>query len=331
MKKRIAILGATGTVGQKAIKLLEDHPNFEVTELVASDRSTGKIYGEIVDWRESSEIPSYVKNIKLIDHGEVTADYALSALPSDVAKSTEIKLAEKGVHVISNASAYRMDPNVPLLIPEINPGHLKLVDKQKTKGKIITNPNCATVFLALGLFPLMSLGHINHVSVITLQGLSGAGFPGVASLDIVGNTIPNISGEEEKVETESAKILGAIDCPADFQITAHVNRVPVISGHTVGMHVFFDQDVSAAQVKQAFEAKRTEFPELYRLYDNPFRPQPAKDISWNDQRAHIGRIKQGGSPNVVGLVSMGHNLVRGAAGAAILNLELFDRYLENSR
>ncbi len=323
----VAVLGATGTVGQKIIAMIEQHPLFHVAEVAASHRSEGKKYLEACTWREPLPFPEKMASLTLKELSEVTSPFALSALPADSAKEIEPLLASKGIHVISNASAFRMQNNVPLIIPEINASHIELVKAQSTPGKIITNPNCSTVFLALGLAPLMKLGKINHVSVTTLQALSGAGYPGVPSFDLIGNVIPNIGGEEEKIEQEANKILGEIDSPAVFDLTVHVNRVPVVHGHSISMHVFFENEVKASSVREAFEVAQRELPGAYKLHFDDFSPQPARDLTHDDQRAHIGRIKQGGNSKVVGLVSMGHNLVRGAAGAAIKNLELAQQTL----
>ncbi len=325
MKTPVAILGATGTVGQKMIKMLENHPSFMIAELAASPRSEGKVYGDHVQWREQGQIPADTANLTLKSLKEITSPFALSALPSDSAKEIEPFLASKGIHIISNASTFRMDKNTPLVIPEINAEHFKMVKNQKTPGKIITNPNCATVFATLGIAPLIELGKINHISIVTLQAISGAGYPGVPSIDILGNIVPNIGGEEEKIETEAQKILGTLDKPAEFDITAHVHRVPVAHGHSVCLHIQFENNVSVDQVKASFKKWQEKFPGLYEIYSDEFSPQPLRDLTPTDQRAHIGRIKQGSRSNIIGLISLGHNLVRGAAGAAILNLEAFQK------
>ena len=331
MKIGIALIGATGTVGQKVIKMLEGHPLFEIRELVASEKNTGKKYADVVPWRETGDIPPTIATQTLIEYQQVTMPYAISSIPADEALVIEKALAQKGTHVVSNASAYRMHAEIPLLIPEINAPHLELIKTQQTAGKIITNPNCSTVFLALGLHPLRQLGTIEHVSVVTLQAISGAGYPGVPSLDILGNCIPNIGGEEPKIENEVRKILGEKNTPANFKVTVHVNRIPVVDGHTICMHVFFKNNIDVATVEKHFMGLAEQHPELYVYHRDPFRPRPRQDITPFDQRTHIGRIKQGGEPNVIGLVAMGHNLVRGAAGAAILNLELLHQYLENKK
>lgn len=328
-KIKVAILGATGTVGQKLIKMLETHPKFEVAELVASERSTGELYGEIVHWREFGEVPEAVKKLKIISYKEVTAPYALSSIPGELASEIEGGLAAKGVHIISNTSAHRMFPDIPLVIPEINKSHFVLTNKQKTKGKIITNPNCSTVFLALGLNPLHKNFTIEDVSVFTLQAISGAGYPGVASLDILGNTIPNIGGEEKKIEQEILKILGAAEVHANFPVFANVNRVPVDHGHSITMHVRVKEKTSLEALRELFQAETKKFPGAYKYYTEDFKPQPKFSLTWDDNKTHIGRIRLSPCGHKISVISMGHNLVRGAAGAAILNLEAFHEFLNS--
>lgn len=317
MKKYpVAILGATGTVGQKVISMLNHHPQFYVAEVAASGSNVGKKLSEACQWRDETPLSDFIGNLVLRDCTEVTSPYAISGLPGDVAKIVEPFLANKGTIVSSNASTFRMDEHTPLLIPEINPEQIHLLEQQTTKGKIITNPNCSTVMLACALKPLMDLAMIDHISVVTLQAASGAGYPGVSSLDLIGNTIPFIGNEEDKIEIESEKILGR-----KLNISCHVNRVPVVDGHTVVMHVYFKKPVTPETVRAEFLKNK----ELYKVHDEDNRPQPRRDLSPYDMQIHIGRIKQGSSPTVIGLVSLGHNLVRGAAGAAIKNLE---HYLE---
>lgn len=317
MKKHpVAILGATGTVGQKVISMLNNHPLFYVAEVAASGNNVGKKLKEACQWRDETPLSDFIGDLVLRDCTEVTSPFAISGLPGDVAKVIEPFLASKGIIVSSNASTFRMDEHTPLLIPEINPEQIHLLEQQKTSGKIITNPNCSTVMLACALKPLMDLAPIEQVSVVTLQAASGAGYPGVSSLDLIGNTIPFIGNEEDKIETESEKILGR-----KLNISCHVNRVPVVDGHTVVLHVYFKKAVSPEMVRTEFLKQ----PELYKVYDEDNRPQPRRDLTPYDMKIHIGRIKQGHAPHVIGLVSLGHNLVRGAAGAAIKNLE---HYLE---
>ncbi|MCJ8344390.1 aspartate-semialdehyde dehydrogenase [bacterium] len=327
MKIPIALLGATGTVGQKFISLIHNHPKFELKYLVASQRNTGKKYQEAVSWRDESKLPDHIANMVLCDLEDIQCDYAISCLPADIANDWEPKLANLGIHVISNASSFRDHQDVPLVIPEINAQHFELVKQQNTPGKIITNPNCATVFLALALFPLIALSKIEHLDVVTLQAISGAGYPGVSAYDLLGNTIPNIGGEEDKIEKEALKIFG--DQLASTTIHSHVNRVPVLQGHSIILHVLFEDAVEIKQVEAKFKDFEKQYPGLYKIHSDSFHPQPLRDLHPQDQRTHIGRLKQGGTDNRIGLVSMGHNLVRGAAGAALLNLESFDQFLKS--
>lgn len=325
MKTSIALLGATGTVGQKFISLIHDHSDFELKHIVASKRNNGKLYKDAVAWRDESVLPDFIANMTLSDVDDIKCDYAISCLPADIASEWEPQLAKRGIHVISNASSFRDHDLVPLVIPEINKDHFNLVQSQDTPGKIITNPNCATVFLALALFPLLELSPIEHLDVVTLQGISGAGYPGVSAYDLLGNTIPNIGGEEDKLEKEALKIFG--EKLNGASIHSHVNRVPVLQGHSIVLHVLFKDDVDVKSVESIFSDFSSQYDGLYKIHKDPFHPQPLRDLNPRDQRAHIGRIKQGGSPNRIGLVSMGHNLVRGAAGAALLNLEYFHKFL----
>lgn len=310
----VAILGATGTVGQKVISMLANHPQLYVAEVAASGNSVGKKLSEACQWRDETPLSDFIGNLIVQDCALVSSPFAISGLPGEVAKIIEPLLASKGIIVSSNASTFRMDEHTPLLIPEINPEQIHLLEQQNTKGKIITNPNCSTVMLACALKPLLDLGPIDHVSVVTLQAASGAGYPGVSSLDLIGNTIPFIGNEEDKIESESEKILSR-----KLNISCHVNRVPVVDGHTVVLHVYFKNPMSPEKVRAEFLKNK----ELYKVHDEDNRPQPRRDLTPYDMQIHIGRIKQGFAPHVIGLVSLGHNLVRGAAGAAIKNLELY--------
>lgn len=302
----VGVMGATGLVGKMARELLKEHPLFRLEQVAASPSSAGK----------------ELEGRKLRQCLEITTPYVLSALPACVAKEVEPQLLQRGQHVLSNASAHRMDPHIPILIPEVNPSHLHWIQQQKTPGKMVTNSNCATVFAAMALQPLLDLGEVEHVSVVTLQGVSGAGYPGVSSLDILGNTIPYIPEEEAKICRELKKILGG-DQPVEWGVTAQVHRVPVLHGHTVCLNVRFQTAVSSKSVREVLEGRKS-----YQVHDDPYQPQPAKVLTPRDMRVHIGRIQQGGDAQTVGLVAMGHNLVRGAAGAALLNLEVLHNHLE---
>ncbi|WHQ46838.1 MAG: aspartate-semialdehyde dehydrogenase [Candidatus Midichloria sp.] len=329
MYTSIAILGATGVVGQKVIALLANNPRFNIIELVASDQRIGQAFGEACDWREPiMPLPEKISKIKLSSDQDLKADFIVSCLPSDIAEVLEPALAKQGKIVFSNASAFRMHENIPLLVPEINFDHLSLLRKQKTKGKIITNPNCSAVGVTIALAPLMRLGEIEHVSVVTLQSISGAGYPGVPSLDILGNTIPYISSEAEKITEETKRILGTAENYAEFSITTHVHRVPVMYGHTVTMHVMFKESVRSEQAIESYLAWNKKYSELFLIHNKSGRPQSTKDLAHNDMRAHIGHLRQGDKPNIIGLVCLTHNLVRGAAGAVVANIESYLNFRE---
>jgi aspartate-semialdehyde dehydrogenase len=336
-KYRVGILGATGTVGQRFVQLLENHPQFEVNALAASDRSQGKTYAEATSWKLTSPMPENVKNIRVSAIAPpLDCDLVFSSLPSDAARDAELNFAKAGYPVISNSSAFRMDGDVPLLIPEVNHAHLDLIETQRknrgfTKGFIVTNPNCAAIVVTPPLRVLQQEFGIEAAIVTTLQAISGAGYPGVASLDIMDNIIPFINTEEEKLEAETLKILGEIDRPADFAISAQCNRVNVIDGHTACVRVKLRRKTNLAEIKAAL-ANFTALPQELKLHsaplepiivrEEPDRPQPRLDRdAGRGMATTIGRIL----PDSVfdwKFVALSHNTVRGAAGAAILNAEL---------
>lgn len=322
----VAIIGATGAVGQKLIRLIDAHPNFIISEVSASDHNVGKKYADATLWRESTPLSKDIAHMTLLPPLELKTPIILSALPAKAAKVIELELVKKGHQVISNASAFRMKKDVPLLIPEINLDHLLLIESQRTTGCLITNPNCLAVFAALALKPLMKLGTIQHVSIVSLQAMSGAGYFGLSAYEIMNNIIPNIAGEEDKIETELLKILGTKEQPADFSITVHTNRIPILHGHTAVIHVRYEEKISLNDIHQVLADAKDQFPKAYQIHEDSFSPQPQLHITEIDHRAHIGRVKVGDQGHVVGLTVMGHNLVRGAAGAALLNLEAFLNY-----
>jgi aspartate-semialdehyde dehydrogenase len=334
-KLHVAVLGATGTVGQKFITLLDGHPYFEVAELVASERSQGKAYREACAWKQDTPIPPRIADMQIRGIEDfLESPLLFSGLDSSVAKDAERIYAERGHVIISNASSYRMDPQVPLVIPEINPDHLSLIANQPWKGAVVTNSNCSTMFLAMALAPLEETFGVKAVQVSTLQAISGAGYPGVPSYDIVGNVIPYIGGEEEKMETEAQKILGTmVDGRIDearFAVSAQCTRVPVIDGHTETVSFSLQNKASIEELKSVLSGFRgipqelalpsaPEHPIL--LMDEPNRPQPARDaLRENGMATIIGRLRP---CNVLDyrMVVLGHNTIRGAAGAAVLNAE----------
>ena len=324
----VAVLGATGVVGQKVIALLSNNPLFKIIELVASERRVGYSFHEACDWREPiCNVPDYIANMRLCDIHNLKADFVISCLPSEIAKIIEPNLASQGKIVFSNASAFRMSKDVPLLIPEINYAHLSLLSLQSYSGKIIANPNCSATGIALALAPLTYIDEIDHVSIVTLQSISGAGYPGIPSLDILGNTIPHIPEEAEKITGETKKILGSRNNPAQLAITTHVHRVPVMWGHTATLHITFKHDTNIEIIKETYESWNNKYNNLFILHDKCDRPQSTKDLTHDDMRVHIGNIKQGDKPNIAGLVVLTNNLVRGAAGAVITNMENYLKFI----
>jgi aspartate-semialdehyde dehydrogenase len=341
MTKRIEVglLGATGMVGQQFINQLADHPWFSLTWLAASERSEGKRYTDAAPWRLDTPIPPGLadRTVEPATAGK-GPKLVFSALDASVAGELEQAFADAGHLVVSNARNHRMNPAVPLLVPEVNAGHLALLRVQakhrKGGGAIVTNPNCSTVVLTMALAPLRTFG-LRACLVSTMQAVSGAGYPGVASLDILGNVIPFISGEEEKVETETRKILGAVAGETvemhPVKVSAHTNRVPVIDGHTETVSVALDGKPAQADLRAAIEgfAGRPQelslpsAPKQPLLYlDQPNRPQPRFDaLRGRGMTVTVGRLR----PCPVldwKFVALGHNTVRGAAGAAVLNAEL---------
>jgi len=337
----VGILGATGVVGQQLVALLERHPWFRVAWLAASERSAGKTYGDLA-WRLPSRIPADAAPLRVapLEALDSAPSLLFSALDASVAGEAETAFAASGRLVVSNARNHRMDPLVPLLIPEVNPDHLALLDAQRrargwTTGGIVTNPNCATVVVAMVLAALRQFQPA-RVLVTTLQALSGAGYPGVASLDAVGNVIPYIGGgEEEKIETETLKLLGRIENGAvrnaGMVVSAQTTRVPVPDGHTAVMSFELSARPSIEEVAAALAAFTSE-PQASALPTAPEkpivvhaaqdRPQPRLDAAFGGgMPVHCGRIRR--CP-VLGykLVALGHNVIRGAAGAALLNAEL---------
>jgi aspartate-semialdehyde dehydrogenase len=336
----VTVLGATGTVGQKFVHLLAEHPWFELAAVAASSASAGKPYGEVVRWREPTALPDRIAALTVQPcTPPLAGPIAFSALDAEVAGPIEEAFARAGALVVTNARNHRMDPDVPLLVPEANADHLVLIDRQQAArgwpGAILANPNCSTAGLVLALAPLHQAFGIEKVFVSTMQAVSGAGYPGVPSLDIVGNVIPHIGGEEEKLERESRKILGRLGgggvTPADFAVSAHTNRVAVIDGHLETVSVGFSRRVApdeAIATLRAFRASPcvAELPSSptppVEVDLRPDRPQPRLDLDRGRGMAvTVGRIRP--CPILdVRLVLLGHNTVRGAAGQGLQIAEL---------
>jgi aspartate-semialdehyde dehydrogenase len=339
-KYRVGILGATGTVGQRFIQLLQSHPQFEITALAASDRSAGKTFAEACAWKLAGSIPENVSDI-VVEPIEPPLDCEIifSSLPSSIARETEEAFARAGFPVISNSSCYRMDEDVPLLIPEINADHLDLIPVQQTKrgyskGFIVTNPNCAVASFAPPLAALHRKFGVEEAIITTMQAISGAGYPGVSSMDITDNVLPYIAGEEPKVETEAQKILGELTDgsikKADFTISAQCFRVNVIDGHTASVRVNLRETATLEDVIEAMETMENldlySSPDKFiEVMEEPSRPQPRLDRDrGNGMTVTVGRVFP---DNVFDyrFVALSHNTVRGAAGSTILNAELLIR------
>ncbi|NDJ10408.1 MAG: aspartate-semialdehyde dehydrogenase [Acidobacteriia bacterium] len=338
-KIEVGILGATGMVGQHFIKFLEGHPLFELAWLGASERSAGKRYTEAAKWHLGGSAPESAARLTVSDSKPGNAPkLVFSAMDASVATEIEQAFAAAGHMVVSNSKNHRMDHDVPLIVPEINADHLKLIAGQQAgrgwKGAVVTNPNCSTIVLTMALAPLVQFG-ITKVVTTTLQAVSGAGYPGVPSMDILGNVIPYIGGEEEKIQEETQKILGTFAgnhiAPLAAKVSAHCNRVAVIDGHTVTVSVEFSSQPTEADLRNAFETfqgvpqqrklpSAPKFPVQYLAEQD--RPQPRKDVERErGMVTFVGRLRKCPVFDWK-FVALGHNTVRGAAGAAVLNAEL---------
>jgi aspartate-semialdehyde dehydrogenase len=331
----VGVLGATGAVGQRFVELLADHPWFNLTTLAASERSAGKQYGKVVNWRLETPFPEKIAKLKVVNIDPLAmkdVDLVFSALPAEIAMDVENKFADAGIAVCSNASSHRMEPTIPLVVPEVNPDHLGLIDVQRDAGRdgfIVTNPNCSTIMLVTALAPLQKF-KFTDIRVATMQAISGAGFAGVAAMAIYDNVIPYIGKEEEKMESETLKIMGTLKgkkvADAPFSVSASCHRVPVIDGHT--MAVWVDIKDPVEKVKKAYldykppiKGLPTQPSESVHLFTEDDRPQPRLDrMRGRGMTVSVGRLREG-----LRFVAMGHNTIRGAAGASVLNAELITK------
>lgn len=332
----VAVLGATGAVGQRFVSLLAEHPWFRLAALCASDRTAGKRYGDVVRWHLDRDIPEDAAAMQVLPcRPGLDARIAFSGLDAAVAGEIEAEFAASGHAVVSNAKNHRMAADVPLLVPEVNADHLELVKGQRkhypSGGFIVTNPNCSTVGLVMALGPLHAAFGVERVVVTTLQAVSGAGYPGVATLDILDNVIPHIGGEEEKIESESRKILGKPRRAASFSVSAHCHRVPVLDGHTLAVSAAFAKKVGPHEAKEALRRFRSPLAALglpslpekpIVVRDEDDRPQPRHDrMTGKGMTVSVGRVRE--CPVLdLRFVALVHNTLRGAAGVAVLNAEL---------
>lgn len=340
-RRRVAILGATGLVGQRLIQMIDGHPLFEVSAVAASDRSVGKRFADACSWKLPGEMPAFVADMPVEPcEPPLECDLVIASLPSDVAIRAEVAFAAAGCPVISNSSAFRMAEDVPLVVPEINPDHTALRASQRVsrgfdRGFLLTNPNCSTIALVLALAPLHRTFGLEAVVATTMQAISGAGYPGVPSVDITDNVIPHIGGEEEKVETEPLKILGRFAGdriePASFRVSAQCNRVNVQDGHLASVRVKLRTAATSDDVVDALSSFRG-IPQELRLPSAPARPVVVRREADRPQ-PRLDRDAERGMATVVGRIApdtvldfkmtlLGHNTIRGAAGAALLNAEL---------
>jgi aspartate-semialdehyde dehydrogenase len=336
----VGILGATGIVGQRFVQMLEHHPWFEVAWLAASDRSEGKSYLESARWRLKTPIPGPVAQMRVSPaRPEGAPKIIFAALDAAIAAELEPRFAEAGCAVITNSSALRMQKDVPLVVPEVNPDHIKLLECQTWRrhsgGFVVTNPNCSAIGLVMALAPLEQRFGIETVMAVTMQAVSGAGYPGVASLDILGNVIPYIPKEEEKMEEETRKLLGRLNgsgiVPADFAMSAQFNRVAVEDGHTESVSVKLKKKARPEEIIAAWNEFRSVPQELHlpsapkqpvKYSDVADRPQPRFDADCgHGMTATVGRLRPCGVLDWKFTV-LSHNVIRGAAGAALLNAEL---------
>ncbi|MEN8191610.1 MAG: aspartate-semialdehyde dehydrogenase [Bacteroidota bacterium] len=345
-KIKVGILGATGSVGQKFIELLIDHPWFEIAELGASTRSAGKKYVNATNWIMKNPLQNNVAEMEVKECiPNFESKLIFSGLDSSVAEQIETDFANAGYFVISNSRNHRFDKDVPLMIPEVNADHIKLLDSQPYKGGIVTNPNCSTIGMIMALKPLHDAFKIKKVNVVTMQALSGGGYPGVPSMDILDNVLPFISGEEEKMESEPRKILGKLGdgeiiFDTDILISAQCNRVSVIDGHLETLQVEFENKPSKEEIIDAWknfkgEPQKLDLPyapkEPVHYFDEPNLPQPKlqRDLE-NGMAASVGRLREDPLFHYKFIV-LSHNTIRGAAGGTILNAELLKAkgYLDN--
>jgi len=334
---KAAILGATGLVGQRFVQLLNNHSWFEISAVTGSERSAGMRYGEAVNWRMETNLKHEVAELTVqpSDPRDIDADVMFSALPADQALKVEEDFTKAGFAVVSNASAHRMESDVPLMNPEANFNHLTLIDEQRRKrkwdGALVTNPNCTTAVLTLSLKPISDTFGLKNIIISSMQAVSGAGYPGVASLDIIDNIIPFIRDEEEKVQRETKKILGSIEKPADFNVSASCHRVPVIDGHTEAVFVQTEEaatpeDVAKCMSEFIAEPQKLKLPSAPErpivLKQEQDRPQPRFDRTEGlGMSVVVGRVRNDPVFNGIKYIALGHNTIRGAAGCAVLIAE----------
>ena len=333
---KVGVLGATGAVGQMFCRMLEHHPWYDVTIVGASDASAGKRYEEAVTWRMDTNMPASIAELTVqscVPEAFEGVDLVFSGLDSSVAADTERAFAEAGFTVVSNASAFRMHPEVPLIVPEVNGGEL-LTISQPWAGRLVTNPNCVVIPLVMVLKPILDEFALSSVHVTSMQALSGAGYPGVSAMDSTGNILPHIEGEEPKIEAEPSKILGQ-----DLAIRSTAVRVPVRNGHLLSISLGFDGEtpspdvisslLSSFELPSWMERCPSASSPVLKVHHDPMQPQPRLvENEAEGMRVHVGKIR-GEGPLGISLMALGHNTIRGAAGCAILNAEILTLHTNN--
>ena len=335
-KLKVAVLGATGVVGQRLVQLLANHPWFTIGALAASESSAGARYGQCCNWIIPDPMPKSVADEKLLSPGaQIDCETVFSALDPSVAGEIESEFRRRGHKVFSNAKNHRLDSDVPLIVPEINSDHLVLAGRAGGDGRIVANPNCSAAILALPLAPVEQNFGIRQLFAVTMQAVSGAGYPGSSFLDVHGNIVPNIAGEEQKIETELVRVFGTVSDdgirPANWQVSTQANRVPVADGHTISAFVMTDSPAPVAEVRRALasfsgapQERKLPLAPAQPVYveDDEFSPQPSRHLMREGGMAvTVGRLRE--VPGGVAFVVLGHNTIRGAAGTAILNAELY--------
>ncbi|MCD6324251.1 MAG: aspartate-semialdehyde dehydrogenase [Desulfurococcales archaeon] len=340
MRIKAAVLGATGLVGQRFVSLLANHPWFDLVALTASEKRVGRSYGEVVEWVIGEDVPDAVKDLQVLPNDlkvlrREGVEVAFSALPSSVAWGVEESLLKGGITVVSNASPMRLEPDIPLLNPEVNVSHLEVLEKQKRRGwsgRLVKVPNCSTAILTLALKPLIDVYRVRRVAVTTMQAISGAGLRGVPGYMIGCNVIPFIKGEEEKLTAESAKILGFVDKdsirPSEVRVSASCTRVPVLDGHLESVFVDLDESVNPSEVVKVLKSFRGEIAGwgLPTAPENPvvvrgeeWRPQPRLDVMAGEgMSVVVGRVRVDEGDRLLKFFVLGHNTLRGAAGSGVL-------------
>ncbi|MAP24408.1 MAG: hypothetical protein CMM87_02610 [Rickettsiales bacterium] len=324
MTTPIALMGASGMVGQTVIAALANDQSYKIVEITGSEKRHNRLYGEEAQWLLSMPCPEPVKSLAFTSFDAIKSKYVISALPSDVAYTIEPALAQKGHVVFSNAAAHRLSNEAAMIVPEINPQILERALPNRKAGMIVTNPNCVVSIVSLALAPFFEVGLIKAISMTTLQSASGAGYPGVASLDLLSNVVPYIPEEETKISLELRHLFENVDVP----ISVQCNRVPIRVGHMASIELTLADHLSVIEAKRLMKNWSESHGDMLIVHDNPTLPQPMKSLSDFDMRVHVGRVQMGLSDRHIRFCVLGDNLARGAAGAAIGNMKLYDEFVK---